>query len=58
MELFNKTEIIVMLSIFGGMILIITLLTILDLIDERKEKKKAKLVNKSVDEEKKPAILS
>lgn len=39
MDLFSQTELIVMLSILGGIVLVILFLTILDLIDERKDKK-------------------
>ncbi len=39
MDLFSQTELIVMLSILGGIVLVILILTILDLIDERKDKK-------------------
>lgn len=46
MELFSKTELIVMASVLGSVLLIIIILTILDFIDEKKERKLLNSVSK------------
>lgn len=47
MGLFTKSELIIMLAIFGSIFLIVLVLTILDIIDEKKEKK----LNKEIENE-------
>ena len=51
MELFSKTEIIVMASILAFILLVIIVLTILDIIDERKSRKQNVVEKEEIEQE-------